>query len=163
MSAVNLKLKQVLPPGQIEQVLALPDAIQGIGFEALAAGRKIKNLAEYCRRIQQFQDRSCGCVRLDAALKDRDGNVLGTAGELLVARESEQLSASRMATLAEMGETVLRTLGDGASLGRERGKTPRRGQQLIAAQIRREAEAQAFEAGEQGQGALFNFDGEVPA
>lgn len=159
MSALN----HTLPHEQIEQVLALPDALQGIGFEAVVAGRKIENLAKYCRRVQWFQERSCGCVRLDACQKDRDGNDLGTFLELLVARRPEQLSASRMAMLAEMGETVLSALDSGANLGRARGKTPRRGQQIVAAQIRREEEAHAFKQGGRGQGALFGFDGEVPA
>ena len=155
----TVKSKKELTLDQLEEVLTLPEDLQGIAFEALTAARRIKNLRAYCKRVQIFEDRSCGAVSLDACPPNKEGNDHSNFGELLSEQRVEVIPASRTTALSDVGEEILRTLDSAANLGRARGKTPRRGQQIVAAQIRREVEAHNFNRGEMGQGALFDFDG----
>jgi hypothetical protein len=157
MSPSPKKLKNPLSPDQLDQILELSRDYQPVAFEALSAGRKIRDLKNYCRRVLSFEDRLCGCVSLDEG-----GQGKGALAETLAAPEIEKMERWRIVEPPEEVECVLARLscGSAAQLGRSLGLTARRGQQIVAQLMRQATAARQFREGGAGQGAFELPDSE---
>lgn len=133
------------------------DVRQQAALEILSNKKQLRVALIHARSQILRDNRSCAFESLDKQI--------GYGGvsmyDLLVASDpatfmDELIAArSRCDVLDEQSEKVLDILREGgAALGRAAGKTPRRGQQLVALLTARAAAAKKFNSGGSGQGGL---------
>lgn len=144
------------------KIMQLPASLSGAAYIEAVKGTKIRNPRGLAAHIVKREERPTAFVSLDEERDEEDGYSLH---ERLAATDPADLVdflRSRTEELNEQTEVVLDIARDSAACyGRGLGLTARRGQQLIAKQIKNVDEARRFKEGGRGQGGLFGFDGEV--
>lgn len=124
----------------IQEIQKLPMELRGVAFIELFAaaesGRKINDLKAFCRAIVAREDAACGFVSLD----EEEEGIAPLHGHV-VAPIQDELELWRVAQVDEATEKILDEIRDGgAGIGRRRGLSARRGQQLVSELIARVGE-----------------------